>query len=161
MQGMAGLVGLPAREQRPPDQRQIAYQVQRLMSAELVREPQGAVHNPALIEDDCVVERAAANQTHSAQPFEVLHEAKLSRGRQHPAERLTSHAQLDFLSPHGRMRVFHVAMNPEIIRRVNSDAPPALGNFQRFYDLQITPPLPQPSNSGLPEHFNEWLRGTI
>ena len=59
------------------------------------------------------------------------------------------------------MRVFHEAAHPEIVRRINADAPPAIGKFQRLHDLQITPPLPQPPNSGLLQHFNEWLRGAV
>ncbi len=92
VQGMAGFVGLNAGKQRAAYQRQIADQVERFVSAKLVGEPQGAVHNPAFVEDNGVVERAATNQSHSAQTFEILHEAKRSRGRQHPAERFGPHA---------------------------------------------------------------------
>src|ERR1700722_20747943 len=59
------------------------------------------------------------------------------------------------------MRVFHEAPDAEVVRRVNADAPATFGKFQRFQDLQVAALFSQSANSGLAQHFDEWLRGAV
>src|ERR1700690_1608153 len=143
MKGMPSLVGLHTGQQRMSHKRQISDQVQGFMPPEFVREAQRAVHDSIFVEHDSVFERPAADQAHSAEALEILNETEGSRGRQHLAERFASDAYLDFLRAHGRIRVFHEAVDLKIIRGIYTDSPAAIGKFQRLDDLQVTPPLSQ------------------
>src|SRR5579871_4900187 len=97
MKGMACLVGLDAGKKRTAYQGEVANQVESLVPAEFVREPQWTVHHAVFVQHDSVVQRASADQSHSAQAFKILHKSEGSGGREDPAERLAAHFQFDFL----------------------------------------------------------------
>src|SRR5579863_8952861 len=107
MQGMAGLVGFDARQERAADEGEVADQIQSLVPAKFVGKAQGAIHHSAFIQDNGVVERSAANQPHPSQALKILHKAKSSRGRQRSTERFAAHAHLNFLCTYSRVRVLY------------------------------------------------------
>ena len=79
---VSGFVRDDQRLQGPADQGEVADQVERLMAAEFVREAQRAVQNGAVVHDDGIRERAAANQAHLLQGRKFLHKCESSRGSQ-------------------------------------------------------------------------------
>src|SRR5580704_5738229 len=66
VQRMPGLVRDDQRLQRTPHQSKIADQIERLVAAKFVWKAQRSVQDGVVVHHHCVVERAAANQAHSA-----------------------------------------------------------------------------------------------
>src|SRR5712692_4364525 len=97
MKGVAGFVGLDAAEQRQARQREIANQIQRFVPSKLVGKAQRPVHNPVVGENDGVLERAAANETHGLERLDVTLETESSRSRQKVAESIRPNQHLHFL----------------------------------------------------------------
>src|ERR1700731_1306427 len=97
MQGVAGFVGLDARQKRQARQRQVANQIQCLVPSELVGEAQWPVHHAVVGENDGVLERATANESHGLERLDVALEAESSRTRQKVTESIRPHQHLHFL----------------------------------------------------------------
>jgi hypothetical protein len=126
MKGMPGFVSFNPGQEGSANERQVTDQVERLMPAELVREAQRPIYDAGFVQDNRVFERAAANQPHPAHPFEILNKPEGPCRRERSTERFAANPKFNFLGAHGRVAVLNEAVDPEILRRVNADTPPAL-----------------------------------
>ena len=81
VQRVAGPVRGDLADDRTADQGEVADQVEDLVADELVAEAERSVHDAAVVEDDAVLDRAAARQAGRAQLLDVVHEAERARRR--------------------------------------------------------------------------------
>src|SRR5262249_10361909 len=87
---MAGRAPDDAPAQRPPEEREIAHDVENLVPHELVGEAQLAVDHTVLSDQDAVVEATAGRQARRRELREFLHEAERARRSDLVAERSRS-----------------------------------------------------------------------
>jgi len=67
------------------------------VAAEFIVEAERAVHYAVVREDDCVFERATANEAHGAKGLDFALETKSARTRQEAAKTLLAHSHFNFL----------------------------------------------------------------
>ena len=157
MQRVACFVRDDARLKRPPHQREVADQIERLVAPELIREAQRAVHHRRVVEHDGIIERAAAYQAHRLHPGEILHEAERPRRGQFAAEGIAVHGELHILWADRRMIVVNETMNAEFIGGINADAAVSIGKFERLEDTNVAPLAAQPACARARKEINERL----
>src|SRR5476649_2005807 len=109
-------------QQRPPQQRQVPDQVQRLMPAALIGRPQPAgVHHAGVGEADGVLERRPANQAHVAHLVQIGFPTEGAGESDLASKTLGSHFEFQRLPPNG-CRVVRIAGQTEAFVGENSDA---------------------------------------
>src|ERR1700674_25298 len=161
MQGVACFVGFDAGEKRQACLREVTNQIQGFVPAKLVGETQRAVHDAVVGENDGVLERAAANEAHGFERFDVALETESSRPSQKVAECIRPNQHFHFLLAHQRVRKIYVAAHTKLIGRINTDSAITFDDLQRLQNLQI-PALPAKfANARMLQHLHERLRRTV
>src|SRR5580704_634640 len=157
VEGVPGFVCLHPRQKGKPRQRQVPDEVQGLMPAKFVREPQGAVHDAVFGEDNGVLQRSATNEAHSLQGLNVTLKTEGAGPRQQVPKGFWANHHLHFLLADQRMRKVHVTAHPKLLCRINPNSAVAFHDFQRLHHLKVAPFAAQLANAALLQHLHERL----
>jgi hypothetical protein len=155
VQGVAGFAGFDAGEEGEADEGEVADEVECFVAAEFVRVTQRAVHDPILGEDDGVIERASADEAHSAERLDIGFKAEGAGAGENLAERVGIDDQFDLLLADERMGEVDVTANAEFVGGIYGDAAPVFDDFDRFEDADVAAFAAKASEAGLIEQLKE------
>ena len=141
MQRVPGAMRDDVADDRMADERQVADDVENLVTDELVLEPQRVQH-AGVANDDGVLERAAQRQAVLAQHLHFLQEAERARRRDALREALLGDPLGARLVAQQRMVEADRVADLEVIRRIDRDALVAAGDLHRPQNLQVAPRAP-------------------
>jgi hypothetical protein len=131
------------------------------VSAEFVGVAERAVHDVVFGEDDGVVERAAADEAHGTERFDVGFKTEGSGAGKNLAEGIGIDEEFDLLLPDEGMREINVAANAEFIGGINADATAVFDDFDRLKDAEVAALAAVAAETGLIEELEKRFRGAV
>ena len=131
------------------------------MTPEFVGVAERAVHNAVFGEDDGVVERAAADEAHSAERLDIGFEAEGAGAGENPAEGVGVDEQFDLLLADEGMGEIDVAANAEFVGGIDANAAAVFDDFDRFEDAEVAAFSAKTAEAGLVEQLEERLGRAI
>jgi hypothetical protein len=161
MEGVAGLAGFDAAEERKADEGEVADEVEGLVAAEFVGIAEGTVHDAVLGEDDGVIEGAAADEAHGAERLDIGFEAEGAGAGEKLAERIGIYEQFNLLLADQRMGKIDVAADAEFVGGINGDAAAVFDDFDGLEDAEIASFAAKAAEAGSIEELEERLGGTV
>ena len=161
VEGMAGFAGFDAAEEGEADEGEVADEIEGLVAAEFVGIAEGAVHDAVFGEDDGVIERAAADQTHGAERLDIGFEAEGAGAGENLAEGVGIDEQFDLLLADEGMGKIHVAANAEFVGGIDADAAAVFDDFDGFEDAEVAAFAAKAAEAGLIEELKKRLGGTV
>src|SRR5205823_7963373 len=136
VQGVAGADRGDLADDGAADQGEVADEVEHLVADELVAEAQRSVHHAALVEDDAVLDRAAARQAGRAQLVDVLEEAVRARRRDLLEEAVVLVVKVERLPPDAGVLEVDLVLDDEAVGGNDADALLAVDDFDRLRNAQ-------------------------
>src|SRR5690348_5604045 len=158
---MAGLVSDNERAQRAAEKSKIPDEVEGFVAAKLVGEAEAAFEEAVRREHDGVFERAAADQSHAAELFDVFGETESARGSEFAAERFAADHYFSFLATDERMPEIHEAAYAEFVGGINAQSAIAFGDFKGLQNFQIAAPAAKLAHACAIEQVHVRLRGAV
>src|ERR1044072_1896446 len=143
-------------QDRHAQQRQVADDVQNLVTHELVTKSQASlIQHPVRRKDDGIIERAAAYKVGASQSFNFIGKAKRSRRGDLLAEGAVIQVHGKLLNADHRMGKIDQAIDLIVIAGFNADAPVTLLERNFFAHKQRTPREWLTDDARLLNHFSE------
>jgi len=131
------------------------------VTAEFVGIAKRAVHDAVSGKDDGVVERAAADEAHGAEGFDIGFEAKGAGAGQNLAEGFAIDEQLDLLLADQGVGEVDVAADPELVGGIDGDAAAVFDDFDGLEYAEVAAFAAKAAEPGLVEELEEGLGGTV
>jgi len=131
------------------------------VAAEFVGIAEWAVHDAVFGEDDCVIEGAAADQTHGAERLDIGFEAEGAGPGENLAEGFGIYEDFDLLLADERMGKINVAADAEFVGGIDGDAAAVFDDFDGFEDFEVAAFAAKAAEAGLIEELEERLGGTV
>ena len=126
VKGVAGLAGREMPADGDAEKEEVADEVEDLVADEFVREPERAVDELLVVQDERVREGAAEGQAAAMELGDVLEEAEGPGRGDLRTEGLRRHADVERLGPDGRMIEFDEIGDPQAVVGDGFDGGPAL-----------------------------------
>jgi hypothetical protein len=161
VEGMAGFAGFDAGEEGEANEGEVADEVEGFVAAEFIGVAERAVHHAVFGEDDCVIKRAAADQAHGTERFDIGFEAEGARPGENLAERLWIDEQFDLLLADEGMGKIDVTANAEFVGGINGDAAAVFDDFNGLEDTEVAAFAAKAAETGLIEELKERLGRTV
>jgi hypothetical protein len=131
------------------------------MAAEFVGIAEGAIHYAVFGEHDGVIERAAADQAHGAERFDIGFETEGAGAGENLAEGVGVDEQLDLLLADERMGKIYVAADAEFVGGIDADAAAVFEDLDGFEDAEVAALAAETTEASLIEELEERLGGTV
>src|SRR5215471_177035 len=161
IESMAAVVGSDVPDQRPPEQPQIADQVEHLVPDELILVAEAVVQHRALAHHHGVVEGAAASQAVFPHHRHVSQEAIGTCGGELLDERGLAYLERGDLEPDHRVRIVEGVGNAERVRRRDLEPALVVSDAQRLANSEGTPRYGQGDGARLVQEIDEGLGAAI
>ena len=158
---VASFAGFDATEEGEADEGEIADEIESFVAAEFVGIAEGAVHHAVFGEDDGVIERAAADQAHSAERLDIGFEAEGAGAGENLAERVGIDEEFDLLLADEGMRKVNVTTDAEFVGGIDADAATVFDDFDRLEDAEVAAFAAKAAEAGLIQELEKRLGGTV
>ena len=156
MHGVSGAFGDDVTQQWAADQREVADQVQRFVTAAFIGEAQSfRVQHATAVEADGALEGGPADQSHVSHLVELMRETEGARRRDFLGIPLWRHLHIECLTSHHRMIEVNVAGEETTIGGKNCAALAVTFHRDRPPNAQIPPAPAVSTDASLTDHFNK------
>src|SRR6266849_9808623 len=136
MEGVPGPMRGDLASDRTADQREVAQQIEDLMTDEFVAEAERPVDHGVVVEHDAVLDGPASRQARGAKLLDVADESERSRRRDLAEEIVVVIVELVGLPADGRMVEIDLVFQHQAIRRCHADALAVVNDFDGLAQTQ-------------------------